>query len=155
MGVGVQCLEDTQGLDTFGAGGRPNTTRATLTCSPDGTWKMKTPSGGGCLVVVFVMVPGTGQDPYYEWISGTSSSSEVAWNQYYRDGVIDKWPMLPISHIRFSIFKNLQEVKYVVFNGAGSTSLDWFAQSRVVESSWNDLSSAANNYFGVFGGVDA
>ncbi|GFS08266.1 hypothetical protein ElyMa_001269700 [Elysia marginata] len=42
-------------------------------------------------------------------------------------------------------------VKRVVFNGKGSTFTSWFSASRVILSSWADLTIRSHNYFSLFG----
>ena len=60
-----------------------------------------------------------------------------------------------ILQVLFSVYKNGSEVNRIIFNGTGSTNLDWFAPSRVLSSTWTDLTAGQSyRYFSVYGHTD-
>ena len=84
---------------------------------------------------------------YWAWILGNeftyndSSCPQDETNQmscnflHYRDNDIDQWESLNISRVLLSVYSwyNI-EVHYVLFNGTGSTKLNWFSQRNVLAS---------------------
>ena len=63
---------------------------------------------------------------------------------FYRHNLVDSWGLFPSTNlkIKFALHKDPveQEVAYVVFDAAGSTTLeDWFTPGRILNSSWPDL----------------
>ena len=54
--------------------------------------------------------------------------------------------------VRVSMYKSDAEVAWVEFDGANSTKTDFFTPSRVLDSSYNDLTPGANyQYFSLEG----
>ncbi|KAH3725540.1 hypothetical protein DPMN_051385 [Dreissena polymorpha] len=55
-------------------------------------------------------------------------------SNHYRDPALDTWNNLAIKYVKFALYKGNREVAYVIFNGSGSSNLDWFTYSRVLLS---------------------
>ena len=71
---------------------------------------------------------------------------------HYRNNDIDQWESLNITHVLFSVFNQYDiEVKYVLFNGTGSTKLNWFSQENILASNWIDISNITANEFSLRG----
>ena len=74
---------------------------------------------------------------------------------FYRHHLVDSWGLFPSTNlkIKFALHKDPveQEVAYVVFDAAGSTTLeDWFTPERILSSSWPDLTPTTTfRYFAV------
>lgn len=64
-------------------------------------------------------------------------------NKHYRHPIIDDWATLNPQQVRYSIYKNEVEVAWVLFNATGSNKTNWFHKSRVLSSSYTDLTPSA------------
>ena len=53
-----------------------------------------------------------------------------------------------ISQVKVALYENGVEKAHVIFNGSGSDYMSWFSQSRLIDSSWIDLTTATNDSFG-------
>jgi len=53
--------------------------------------------------------------------------------------------------VKLELYKDGQHAAHVIFNGAGTTSTGWFAQDRIISSSWIDIKTTSSNYFDFFG----
>lgn len=92
------------------------------------------------------------------WISGSKTTSqkpltmERSLDAHYRDKGIDTWTHHNIRYLKFALYKERREVAYVIFDAAGSSKSNWFAGSRVLSSSWPDLTAQSSyNYFSIEG----
>ena len=63
-------------------------------------------------------------------------------SSHYRDPALDTWHNLAIKYVKFALYKGNREVAYVMFNGSGSSNMDWFTSTRVLLSSWPGLTSS-------------
>ncbi|CAL1535286.1 unnamed protein product [Lymnaea stagnalis] len=70
-------------------------------------------------------------------------------NHYRNDQVLDNWAN--INEVAFIVYKNNIEVRRVVFDGKGTTNLNWFSRDRIKTSSWTDLKTESANYFSIAG----
>ncbi|CAL1535287.1 unnamed protein product [Lymnaea stagnalis] len=70
-------------------------------------------------------------------------------NHYRNDQVLDNWAN--INEVAFIVYKNNIEVRRVVFDGKGTTNLNWFSRDRIKTSSWTDLKTESANYFSIDG----
>ncbi|GFS09273.1 hypothetical protein ElyMa_001294600 [Elysia marginata] len=70
-------------------------------------------------------------------------------NHYRNRQAFGNW--VGIDEVLFAIYKDDQMVQSVVFNGKGSTYTNWFTPGRVIQSSWDDLTSQPHNYFSIGG----
>lgn len=79
---------------------------------------------------------------------GRSSSS------HFRDPKVIHWENLQVQYVKLALYKQSQEVAYVVFDGLNTNVTSWFNGSRVEASSWSDLTRQhAFNYFAIKGHV--
>ncbi|WAR31315.1 YL-like protein [Mya arenaria] len=59
---------------------------------------------------------------------------------------------LVVNKVKVGLYKNNREVGYIIFNGVGSNYTNWFQSSRIMESTWSDLTPAAMyNVFSIKG----
>lgn len=72
---------------------------------------------------------------------------------HYRSSLIDDWGLLKIKKVKIELLKNNDHVAHVVFNGAGTTSTNWFDKTRILSSSYND-DLQHSNVFSMFGHVN-
>lgn len=70
-------------------------------------------------------------------------------NHYRNNDALDKWTN--VDKVLFAVYVNGSMVKYIMFNGRGSSWLNWFEESRVLDSSWTDLSTLKHNIFSIVG----
>jgi hypothetical protein len=54
--------------------------------------------------------------------------------------------------VKLELIKGGDVVKVFVFDGTGSTNMNWFDKQRLVKSSYSDLSkSSTTNFFSIIG----
>lgn len=71
---------------------------------------------------------------------------------HYRDPDMDDWLNYKIKYVKLALYEEKAEVAYVTFNATGSDMNSWFERSRVLSSSFPDLTSAAlYNHFSIAG----
>ncbi|XP_060599293.1 uncharacterized protein LOC132752903 [Ruditapes philippinarum] len=110
--------------------------------------------------MVFRGTSDNGHSVYYAWIDGKNSnpdkpvSMKRSHGLHYRDNVLDNWSNLDIKLVKFAFYDSDKEVAYVIFNGEDSDLNNWFDKSRVIDSSWPDLTSTSTfNYFSIKGHI--
>lgn len=82
----------------------------------------------------------------------TTVNGSLPCDRHYRSRLLDSWPSSSIDEIKLALYENGVEVEHVTFTGTGSDYMNWFSQSRIVESSWTDLKTAQNvNIFSIAG----
>ncbi|XP_025099047.1 uncharacterized protein LOC112566858 isoform X2 [Pomacea canaliculata] len=82
----------------------------------------------------------------------TSVNSSLPCDRHYRSRLLDTWPSAAIDQVRLVVYDHGVEKAHVTFRGTGSTYMSWFSLDRVVESSWDDLTTAATvNSFSIEG----
>ncbi|OWF46785.1 uncharacterized protein LOC110455207 [Mizuhopecten yessoensis] len=117
-----------------------------------GPWRLvfKVPSGvapsGHTDVVSFLKDSGSYNDGSVSAMRDFSSGGSL-----YKSAIWDDWATKhSISAVRLSVYKDGQEVTYVVFDAAGVTSrTGWMDCSRVIDSSWTDLQTGNPNVCGI------
>ncbi|KAK7104888.1 uncharacterized protein [Littorina saxatilis] len=75
-------------------------------------------------------------------------------DRHYRSRLIDLWDQLPILRVRVGVYKDNVEQRFFEFNGKNSNYDNWFSQSRLIKSSYTDLSAATRpqpNFFSIAG----
>ncbi|XP_060580263.1 uncharacterized protein LOC132737047 [Ruditapes philippinarum] len=128
----------------------------------DGSWKPDII----CLKnVIFRVVTGNGLSTSSAWKNGTGTTADVhcrvistntSCNGHYRDPIIDKWDTLNVQTVRYSIYKNFEEVAWIDFDGIGSSNTKWFEKSRIINSSYQDISSSSTfNYLQIEANINA
>ncbi|KAK7487376.1 hypothetical protein BaRGS_00021338, partial [Batillaria attramentaria] len=121
--------------------------------------------------VVFRAAQGNGQSVYEAFLNTghhddnplEGGSGDVAcWSlssshwcpKHLRSSLLDQWAdgTLGVQRVRYSLYKDGIEVVYVEFHGVGSDLTSWFDSSRVLSSSFTDLTSSQTyNKFSVSG----
>ncbi|XP_071164274.1 uncharacterized protein [Mytilus edulis] len=89
----------------------------------------------------------------YTMNEGDSSAlSFNAGTKTLKHSIIDNWGNNYISAVRMSMFKGGLEVAYVVFDANGADKNSWFDKSRIIYSSFNDLSPDSTTNFASING---
>ncbi|XP_070552383.1 uncharacterized protein [Ptychodera flava] len=106
--------------------------------------------------VVFVGLSRSTDDLYQLWLDGTAVGDESnafsnSTSNYVND-VIGIWDALDVKYVKLSLFKDDVEVATIVFDGVGSTKTNWFSPSRLLGSSWTDLTNETDS---MMSGTDA
>ncbi|CAL1535283.1 unnamed protein product [Lymnaea stagnalis] len=92
---------------------------------------------------------GTGIPVHVESGCQQLDSSLPCTHHYRNNDILDNWGT--IDEVAFVLYKNNTKVKHVLFDGSGSTYLNWFDRNRVKDSSWTDLKTKPANYFSIIG----
>lgn len=71
-----------------------------------------------------------------------------SYNSNYRDPNVTQWKPMNVRFVKLALYKMNEEVAYMVFDARGSDYINWFNSSRVITSSWSDLS--AEHSFHIF-----
>uniref|UniRef100_K1QYW1 Uncharacterized protein n=1 Tax=Magallana gigas TaxID=29159 RepID=K1QYW1_MAGGI len=72
----------------------------------------------------------------------------------YRTSLIDRWQSLGNFKVNVSLYKNGTKVAEVVFNGTGTNQESWFSPSKILSSSWSDVTlNQTYNFFSLEGHV--
>ena len=75
-------------------------------------------------------------------------------SKHFRNDNVDKWDTLGIKYVKYAFYTEEEEVAYVIFDGVGCDINNWFAQNRVIHSSWPNLKTHTFNYFSTAGHHD-
>ena len=71
---------------------------------------------------------------------------------YRNSEIVDNWKTYNITKVKVNIIDNENVVAFLVFNGCGSSTSNWFDQNRLLESSWTDLTTTTPiQYFSLSG----
>ncbi|GFO26626.1 hypothetical protein PoB_005313100 [Plakobranchus ocellatus] len=70
-------------------------------------------------------------------------------NHYRNKDAIENWQN--VDEVLFAVYVKGQMVKQIIFNGRDSTFTSWFSPSRIISSSWDDLTSLSHNIFSIIG----
>ena len=98
-------------------------------------------------------IHGTGIPAYVEAGCKQFNHSLPCVNHYRNRNAIDNWTN--IDEVLFAIYAKDVVVKYIIFNGRGSTFTNWFEGNRVIASSWDDLKTKSHNIFSMIGDTRA
>lgn len=108
--------------------------------------------------MVFRGTSGNGKGVYDAWNEGANTnpdkpaSMERTHGLHYRNNITNNWSNLGIEFVKFAFYDENKEVAYVIFNGKGSDLNNWFDKTRVLTSSWPDLTSDSSyNFFSIAG----
>ncbi|GFR70917.1 hypothetical protein ElyMa_002084200 [Elysia marginata] len=92
---------------------------------------------------------GTGIPAYVEPGCKQFNHSLPCSNHYRNRDAIENWS--DVKQVLFGIYEKGQLMKYVLFDGSGSDYTNWFAEDRVIASSWVDLKTLSHNFFSLAG----
>ncbi|GFS11040.1 hypothetical protein ElyMa_004825600 [Elysia marginata] len=70
-------------------------------------------------------------------------------NHYRNTAAFYSWRN--VDKVLLVLYVNGKKVKHIMFDGEGSTNINWFAKERVIESSWRDLKPLSKNIFSIEG----
>ena len=56
-----------------------------------------------------------------------------------------------LFQVKLSVYKDGEEKHFIVFDGTGTDHVSWFSASKIVSSSWTDLSVQTFNHFSLQG----
>lgn len=108
--------------------------------------------------MIFRAQSGNGQNVYDAWRLGTGvttvkpTSVGRSYASHYRDSRVAQWNSLSIRQVKFALYFENREVAFIIFDGTGSDYINWFDKTRVIASSYSDLTSTGTyNYFSFAG----
>ncbi|XP_053384315.1 uncharacterized protein LOC128545938 [Mercenaria mercenaria] len=108
--------------------------------------------------MIFRATSGNGQNAYEAWTTGVGTcvdkpiSMARSYASHYRNGIISNWANIGIKYVKYAYYDSTQEVAYVIFNASGSDMNSWFDKTRVISSSYSDLTAVNNfNHFSILG----
>ncbi|XP_041365179.1 uncharacterized protein LOC121380431 [Gigantopelta aegis] len=84
-------------------------------------------------------------------IGCSSVNSSHFCDRHFRSKLIDKWNSFNIDQVKVVLYKNGVAVANLTFSGTGTSSTSWFSQTKLISSSWNDMSTSTFNYFSMEG----
>ncbi|XP_019617517.1 PREDICTED: uncharacterized protein LOC109464868 [Branchiostoma belcheri] len=116
---------------------------------PPGRWTRRTDLAtvGDAIesLEVFSTVKGTGQSVYDAWAA--SPGAEI---RHVKCPILDLWDTLPIKLVKV-VLNTPDGDKEFLFNGENSNKFDWFSKSRMLSSSYDDISTEPQNFFSIPG----
>ena len=74
-------------------------------------------------------------------------------NHYRNREVFDNWA--GVDEVLLAVYKNDHMVHSVIFNGKSSSYTNWFAEGRIIDSSWDDITTQPHIFFGIAGQLNA
>ncbi|GFR78707.1 hypothetical protein ElyMa_005856700 [Elysia marginata] len=74
-------------------------------------------------------------------------------NHYRNTDAFYNWAK--VDEVLLGIFKDDRMVHRIVFNGKSTTYAGWFTEGRVIDSSWDDLTTKSHNFFSIDGDYSA
>ncbi|XP_070191486.1 uncharacterized protein [Littorina saxatilis] len=82
-----------------------------------------------------------------------TTDGRLSCDRHYRSRLLDVWNRHPIARVRVGVYKDNVEQRFFEFNGKSSNFDNWFSQSRLIDSSYTDLSAtqAKPNFFSIAG----
>ncbi|XP_025082794.1 uncharacterized protein LOC112557262 [Pomacea canaliculata] len=89
--------------------------------------------------------------PFERYVTPSSCRLTGACGSNFRGNFLFYWDELLVDTVKVNIHKNGEVVHYSVFNGTGSTYLNWFNRTKLLESSWLDLKTSSTNVFSIYG----
>lgn len=99
--------------------------------------------------MVFRATSGNGVNAYEAWATGKGASDEKpftmerSYASHFRHRYLDNWSNFDIKYVKFALYDHDREVAYIIFNGVGSGINNWFSKTRVIASSYSDLTPSA------------
>ena len=77
---------------------------------------------------------------------------ERSYSSNYRHSMVANWANIGVKYVKYAYYEDNREVAYVIFNAAGSDINSWFTKSRVLASSYSDLTATHDfNHFSIAG----
>ncbi|XP_076455495.1 uncharacterized protein LOC143290091 [Babylonia areolata] len=74
-------------------------------------------------------------------------------DRHYKSKIVHFWSLMDIDQVRVSVYSDGMEKVFFLFNGEGTTSLDFFKADNLVASSFGDINpnTTTFNYFSIKG----
>ncbi|XP_045165942.2 uncharacterized protein LOC123529611 [Mercenaria mercenaria] len=108
--------------------------------------------------MVFRATSGNGDSVYDAWTKGTKTNADKpvamtrSYGLHYRSSFVSNWSNISVEFVKFAFYDEDREVAHVILNGKNSDINNWFDKTRVLSSSWPDLTSKHTyNYFSIAG----
>ncbi|XP_067684668.1 uncharacterized protein [Haliotis asinina] len=70
---------------------------------------------------------------------------------HFRSKIMSTWETAGIQLVKVLLMKNSQVRNEIIFDGTGTTKMSWFTPTRVINSTWTDLTTSAFNVFRISG----
>jgi hypothetical protein len=68
---------------------------------------------------------------------------ERSYSSHFRNNIVSNWVNIGVKYVKYAFYKDNKEVAYVKFNATGSNINSWFDKSRVLASSYTDLTATS------------
>ncbi|XP_074657297.1 uncharacterized protein LOC141910503 [Tubulanus polymorphus] len=95
---------------------------------------------------------------YDGWIGAPSAKepppggSKYRCNCIWKSPIVTQWNSLGIKKVKLSLYAGGHEVAFLQFDGTGSDTINWFSKSRLLSSTWTDLTPhSPTNFFSIVG----
>ncbi|OWF56765.1 Hemicentin-1 [Mizuhopecten yessoensis] len=106
--------------------------------SPTGT----APPSGHADVASFYLSSDTVNDGTESVMTDFSSGGSM-----YKSALLNEWGVnRTFSAVRYSVYKNDEEVAYIVYNGQGTSKDTWMNCDNILYSSYTDIKTVSKNY---------
>ncbi|XP_046561063.1 uncharacterized protein LOC124270089 [Haliotis rubra] len=70
---------------------------------------------------------------------------------HFRSKIMSTWETAGIQLVKVLLMKNSQVRNEIIFDGTGTTKMSWFTPTRVINSTWTDLTTSTFNVFRISG----
>ncbi|XP_046561067.1 uncharacterized protein LOC124270092 [Haliotis rubra] len=75
-------------------------------------------------------------------------------DDHFRSKIMSAWETAGIQLVKVLLMKNSRVRSEIIFDGTGTTKTSWFTETRVINSTWTDLTTSTFNYFSIEGHPD-
>ncbi|XP_071084084.1 uncharacterized protein [Haliotis cracherodii] len=72
-------------------------------------------------------------------------------DDHFRSKIISTWETAGVQLVKVLLMNNNQIRSEIIFNGTGTNKMSWFSPTRVINSTWTDLTMSTFNYFSITG----
>eukprot|EP00105_Crassostrea_gigas_P043318 XP_019927466.1 PREDICTED: uncharacterized protein LOC105339732 isoform X2 [Crassostrea gigas] len=127
----------------------------------NGTWTLFVRTNVPHNELMFRATPGVGLSVKDSWLGNIIpptaqdtciSMKNTSCSTHYRNPRVDIWESLSISQVTLELYKHGSKVAFIAFDGKDSTIENWFNSSRILNSSWSNVTpSTIYNYFSIKG----
>lgn len=127
----------------------------------NGTWTLFVRTNVPHNELMFRATPGVGLSVKDTWLGNIPpptaqdtcvSTETTSCSSHYRNPRVDLWESLSIFQVTIELYKHGSKVAFITFDGKDSNINDWFSSSRILNSSWRDVTpSTIYNYFSIDG----
>ncbi|XP_071082830.1 uncharacterized protein [Haliotis cracherodii] len=74
-------------------------------------------------------------------------------DDHFRSKIVSTWETAGVQLVKVLLIKNNQVRGEIIFNGIGTNKMSWFSPTRVINSTWTDLTTSTFNKFSIKGHI--